>query len=352
MAEPEPRFDAKKVRATIEKGRRDKWWTRKGRSAKSFRYFDAAKQQILDDEIVGRIRSLAIPPAWKFVRICPSPSGKLQAVGMDKSGRIQYLYHPKFAAKQQALKFSKVRRFGESLPKLLQAANEDIARDGLQKEKVLAVVMRLINSLYFRVGTDLSVREYKTFGITTLLKRHLTIGRNGKLEFAFTGKSHIFHRKVLVDAGLAKIIKNISVLGRGKKLFHFVDEDGKARPVTPAQINAYLKSAMGSEFSAKDFRTWGATVLTAVEFASRGPCETEAESKKVIVRVVSRVARELGNTPAVCRGSYIHPAVISAYTDGTTIDKFRPRRTRKISRNAPDLEPEEKALLKLLASCG
>ena len=345
-----PIFDISKARATIEKGRRSGWWSRAGRSARKFRYLDKTGAAVRDEEHLRRIASLVIPPAWKYVRINPSAAGKIQALGMDGSGRVQYIYNQAFAARRQRLKFAKIERFGAALPQLKRITNEHIALDGLPKEKVLAVVMRLINSLYFRVGTDLSARHYKTYGITTLHKRHLKIGRKGELKFEFVGKSHVLHRKILVDAELAGIVKDLANFGRGRKLFHYLDENGKPKPVTPAQINAYLKSATEPEFSAKDFRTWGATVLAAADLAARGPAETEADQKKNIVRVVKRVAEELGNTPSVCRASYIHPAVIDAYMSGSTIEEFRPRRSRKISRTAANMEPEERALLKLLDS--
>ena len=345
-------FDISKAKATVEKGRRAKWWCRSGRSVRSFKYIKPDGSEVTDDESLERIRSLVVPPAWKFVRINPYPGGKIQAVGVDSTGRIQYLYHPVYASRQQRKKFAKIERFGQLLPELRRLTNEHIAMPGLPREKVLAVAMRLINSLYFRVGTDLSARVYKTYGITTLQKRHLTVGRKGKLLFEYVGKSHVRHRKVIVDDELAGIVKDLSSIGRGGKLFRYLDENGKPRAITPGQINAYLKSAVGPEFSAKDFRTWGGSVLAASEFALLGPGESEAETKKNVVRVVKRVAEELGNTPTVCRNSYIHPVVISSYISGTTIEEFRPKRARKITRLATELEPEEKALLHLFDSVG
>lgn len=347
---PQPIFDVERARTTIERGRRGKWWTRTRRGARSFTYADAAGKLIKNPADLERIRSLVIPPAWQFVRINPSSGGKIQAVGMDTTGRVQYLYHPTFSAKQQRKKFEKIERFGKLLPALRNITNEHIALDGLPQEKVLAVVMRLINSLYFRVGTDLSAKHYRTYGITTLQKRHLKIGPKGKLSFDYVGKSHIQHRKLLVDEELAAILKDLTSAGRGRKLFQYLGADGKFRAITPSQINSYLKAATGPEFSAKDFRTWGASVLAAAEFAGIGKWETEAQCKKNIVHVVRSVAAELGNTPTVCRASYIHPAIIDAYCAGTTIEEFTPRRSRQIKRKAADLEPEEKALIRLFES--
>jgi DNA topoisomerase-1 len=352
MADTSAVFDKTKTREMINKGRRAKWWQRKGSRTKGFRYLDCNGKQITDAATLERIASLVIPPAWSSVRICPASGGRIQVVGMDTRGRIQYRYHPTFAEKQQRKKFAKIEKFGEHLPKLMAVTNEHLSLDGLPKDKVLALMMRLINSLYFRVGTEHSVKHYKTYGITTLHRSHLKIGRSGKLEFDFVGKSHVQHRKVLVDPELASVMKDLVSLGKGRKLFRYVDEQGKLRPVTPAQVNAYLKSATDPTFSAKDFRTWGGSLLAALELADIGPAETESEIKKNIVRAVKHVAAELGNTPAVCRGSYIHPAVLEAYERGVTLEQFRPRKSRAIKLISAGLEPEEVALIRMFGSVG
>ena len=346
-AKPEP-IDIKKIRETIAAGRRARWWVRKGGKGKGFHYEDATGKRVTDDEDIARINSLVIPPAWRHVRINPKAGGRVQCVGIDAIGRIQYRYHPDFSAKQQRRKFSRIERFGEYLPKLRAVTNAHIMLDGFPKEKVLAIVVRLINSLYFRVGTDLSVKRYRTFGITTLQNKHLTIGRGGKLEFAFVGKSGVHHRKVLVDKELADLMKQLKELGRAGRLFHFVNGDGKPRPIKPNDINAYIKEATGAEFTSKDFRTWGATLLAAADLAELGPAEKATELKSNLVRVVKRVASELGNTPAVCRSSYIHPGVFDLYSKGVTLEEFRPRRARSIRRIQEAADPEEIALLRLL----
>ncbi len=350
MANNQTLFDKTKARQSIENGRRANWFERKGTKSRGFSYVRANCKKITDRAELERVASLVIPPAWKYVRINPGSSGKIQAVGMDTTGRVQYIYHTKFSEKQQRQKFAKLNAFGEALPKLMEAVNRDIEFDGLSAEKVLAVVMRLMSSLYFRVGSDLSEKHYKTYGITTLQKKHLEIGNKGKLTFAFVGKSHVDHRRIIVDSELAAVIKEMVSLKRGRKLFRYLDESGKPRSITPAQINAYIKNATDAKFSSKDFRTWGGTLLAAVAFAEEGCCESEAETKKAVVKVVKKVADELGNTPAVCRSSYIHPAVLKAYSGGVTIDEFRPRKQRKIKRLKAELLPEEKALIKLLKS--
>src|SRR5580765_2699331 len=180
--------------SAVEKGRRAKWFRRKGSKAKGFQYVNFRGRKLTDEETLERIRSLVVPPAWRFVRISPSPNSPLQAIGVDTTGRIQYLYHPKFSERQQRKKFDKIVRFGETLPKFRKMTNEHLALEGFPREKVLAVMMRLINSLYFRVGTEKSARHYKTYGITTLQNKHLRISKGCELIFDYVGKSHIKHR--------------------------------------------------------------------------------------------------------------------------------------------------------------
>ena len=267
---------------------------------------------------------------------------------MDTTGRIQYKYRPQFSERQQKKKFEKIERFGEYLPRLRALTNEHISLSGFPREKVLAVMMRLINSLYIRIGTEKSAQHYRTYGITTLQNKHLEIKRGGRLVFDFVGKSSIKHRKILVDEELAAVMKELKDLGVARKLFHYVDEMGKPRPIKPSDLNAYIKAATAPEFSSKDFRTWGGTLLAAIALAEIGKTDDEREAKRNIVRAVKNVAEQLGNTPAVCRGSYIHPAVLTSYEAGVTLEEFRPKKTRRIHRVEVDYEPEEKALLQLL----
>lgn len=343
-----PQFDKKKARETIERGRRAKWWLRRGSKSRGFYYADSNGRRITDESSLERIRALVIPPAWSCVRISPFASSSLQAVGMDTTGRAQYLYHQKFSEKQQRRKFSKIVDFGRHLPNFRKRTNEDINRDGFSRDKVLAIMMRLINSLYIRVGTEKSAKHYRTYGITTLQNKHLSIGRRGQLIFEFVGKHHIKHRKILVDEELAGVMNELKDLGAARKLFHYVGDDGKLRPIKPADINDYIKAATNAAFSAKDFRTWGGTLLGAIKLAEMGKAADEREAKKNIVRAMKGVAEELGNTPAVCRSSYVHPAVLSKYEAGITLDDFRTRAARRIKRIEHDYEPEEKALLKML----
>ena len=339
-------IEAGAVRGSVTRGRRARWWVRRG-SPRRFRYETADGRRVTDTESLERIRSLAVPPAWQEVRVSPSPRSALQAIGLDTSGRVQRIYHPSFVARRARRKYEKIVRFGELLPALRRKTNEDIAREGLGKERVLAVVVRLINDLYFRVGSEESVRRYRTYGVTTLRNQHFEVGRGGRLVFDFVGKHHVEHRRILVDEELAALMQEVKAL-KGWKLFQYIGDDGRKRPVKARDVNDYIKAATAPEFSAKDFRTWGGTLLAAVELAEIGCCEDERRAKGNIVKAVCRVADHLGNTPAVCRGCYIHPAVLEAYAAGRTLEEFRPRRARRISRQQPEHYPEELALLKLL----
>jgi DNA topoisomerase I len=330
-----------------EKSRRAKWWRREGTMRRGFTYLTHDGKRISDSASLERLRLLVIPPAWQHVRISPSAGGRLQAVGIDTSGRIQYIYHPKFAEAQQQKKFRRIEKFGEHLPNLRRVTNEHISLQGFPVEKVLAIMIRLINSLYIRMGTDKSVKHFRTYGITTLRNRHVTIHPKGKVTFQFVGKSRIKHKKILVDPQLAKLIRELTNFGRGGKLFQYTNGDGTIHAIRPSQINAYIKSITASEFSAKDFRTWGATLLAAMELAEIGIAKDEKEVQKNIVKAVKKVSTELGNTPNVCRKSYIHPIIFKAYGNGLVLDSFTPRRLRRAKEIESELVPEEVSLLKL-----
>ncbi len=348
MPKPLEPQDVSKAKATIEKGRRGVWWLRKGTMRSGFRYITAENRRISDESHLERIKLLVIPPAWRFVRISPFRGSSIQAVGMDTTGRVQYLYNQKFAAKKQRQKFAKLERFGEYLPKLREKTNADLSLEGFPREKVLAVMMRLINSLYIRVGSEKSVKKYKTFGITTLQNRHLTITKKGELIFEFVGKSHIQHRKVLVDADLAAVMTKLKELGRARKLFNYIDGEGNVRAVKPAEINAYIKAATDADFSAKDFRTWAGTLLAATELSRLGPGIDEKSVKANLVKAIRNVAEQLGNTPTVCRSSYIHPKVINLYSTGKIIEQFEGQRSQRTRKLKIEFEPQEEALLRLL----
>lgn len=334
------------AKQVIESNGRAKWWKRQGTKEAGFTYAAANGHPITNEQQLERIHALVIPPAWQEVRIAPSPTSSLQVVGIDGSGRVQYHYHADFVAQQQGKKFSKIEHFGEFLPSLRQRTNADIAQEGLPREKALAVMVRLINELYFRVGSEASVERYRTYGITTLRNQHLEIGQDGEVRFGFIGKHHVAHRRVLVDPELHDLLREIKAI-KGQRLFQYLDEHGKPRAITPRDVNHYIKTATAPQFSAKDFRTWGGTLLAATALAELGPTDNEHQRKHNLVVAVEQVAEQLGNTPAVCRGSYIHPVVLEKYEQGVTLKDFRQAAQRAIRRHQPDYEIEELELMKL-----
>jgi DNA topoisomerase-1 len=328
-------------------------WTRKGQKG-SFRYYDARGKRITDAAKIERIEKLAIPPAWKNVTISPRASAKLQATGFDKAGRKQYLYHPDYRARQEQAKYDKLVRFAERLPELRAALAVDLDKDGLDRERVAAIALRLINLGWFRVGNERYVRESRTYGITTLTRRHVTV-RGHRISLCFRGKHNVQVRTTLVDEELAAAMRDLlAVQKRGRVFRYSADENGTLANLTSRHLNDYVKQHMGEEFSAKDFRTWGGTLLAAIAFAERaqrdGFPETPTDEKRAIAAVMRGVAQQLGNTPAVCRASYVSPAVVDQYLDGRTIEDFRPRHLRIVGARQVELDPEEQAVLSLLRS--
>jgi DNA topoisomerase-1 len=322
-------------------------WRRAGRPG-HFRYYDARGTLITDEAKLARITSLVIPPAWKDVWISPSARAKLQATGVDKAGRRQYLYHPDYRAQQEQAKYDKLIRFAEHLPDLRAAMAEHMDRDALDRERVSAVAVRLVNRAWFRVGSERYAKESKTFGITTLTKRHVNV-RGHKVAFSFPGKHKILVRTTLVDSEIATAMKELLALPGGRRVFRYEAEGGLYN-LTGRRLNDYVREYLGAEFTIKDFRTWGGTLTAAIAFAERGPVETETEQKRVVTAVMRRVGEQLGNTPAVARASYVSPAVVEQYLDGRTIEDFRPRHLRVVGARDLGLDFEEQALLSLLRS--
>jgi DNA topoisomerase IB len=321
---------------------------RRARSRGRFRYYDARGNHIRDEAKLARIDALVIPPAWKDVWISPRPNAKLQATGVDKAGRRQYLYHPAFRAQQEQEKYDSLIRFAEQLPDLRASMSEHMDRDGLDRERVSAVAIRLINRAWFRVGGERYVKESRTFGITTLTKQHVAV-RGNKVAFHFRGKHNVLVRTTLVDSELANVMKELLDLPGGRSLFRF-ELDGELYNLTGRRLNDYVRTYLGDEFTAKDFRTWGGTLTAAIAFGERGPVDTATEQKRVVAAVMRRVGEQLGNTPAVARSSYVSPAVIEQYLDGRTIEDFRPGHLRVVGARDMGLDFEEQALLNLLRS--
>ncbi|HET7044715.1 MAG TPA: hypothetical protein VFI37_07690 [Gaiellaceae bacterium] len=321
--------------------------TRRGRKGR-FRYYDRNGKEIRDPTVRARIEGLVVPPAWKDVWISPRPKAKLQAVGLDAAGRRQYLYHPEYRARQEQAKYDKLVRFAERLPDLRRAASGHVSDGELSLECACAIAVRLINLGWFRVGSDRYAKASRTFGITTLRKRHVTI-RGSRVTFKFTAKHKVQVHTAIVDEDLAADVRRLLALGGDTRVFRY-ERDGEIYPLTARKLNDYIREHMGEDFSSKDFRTWGGTLIAAVAFAEHGLPESANEQRRVVAAVMRKVGKELGNTPAVARASYVSPAVVEQYLDGRTIDDFRPRKLRVVHGRRIELDPEEAALLSLLRS--
>jgi DNA topoisomerase I len=325
---------------------RRRGWKRIG--SRRFRYEDTRGRPITDADALARIEALRIPPAWKDVWISPRPHAKLQATGIDKAGRRQYLYHPAYRARQEQAKYDKLVRFAERLPALREAMSGHLEQEPLGFEWTAALAVRLINEGWFRVGNDRYARSYKTFGITTLRKGHVTV-RGSRITFRFRAKHRVLVHTVLVDAELAAAMKQLLALPGGRRLFRY-ERDGEIYNLGARKLNDYIREHLGDEFTAKDFRTWGGTLVAAIELAEAPPAETETTSRRTVAAVMRKVGERLGNTPAVARASYVSPAVVEQYLDGRTIDDFRPRHLRVVGARDLELDTEEQALLSLLRS--
>src|SRR5688572_17926343 len=316
-------------------------WRRAGSKGR-FRYLDARGSRIEDPVKIERIEQLVIPPAWKDVWISPRANAKLQATGVDMAGRRQYLYHPEFRAQQEQAKFDRLVLFAERLPQLRQAMAQHMEHDPTDRERVCAIAVRLINQGWFRVGSDRYAKTSRTYGVTTLTKRHVAI-RGARVSFRFRAKHNAPVRTTFVDPELADALRQLLAQPGGSRVFRY-GWNGELCALTGPVLNDYIREHMGEMFTAKDFRTWGGTMKAAICLAERGVPETETEAKKVIAGVMRRVGEELGNTAAVARASYVSPAVVEQYLDGRTIDHFRPKHLRVVRASATDLDEEEQAV--------
>jgi DNA topoisomerase-1 len=284
------------------------------RTASGFRYSDADGRDLKDEATLARIKVLAIPPAWTGVWICPDPLGHIQAVGRDQKGRKQYCYHPDWRADRDVEKFQRMAAFGRALPRLRKRIEADLARRGLPREKVLAAVVRLLELTLIRVGNDEYARKNKSFGLTTMQKRHLRLASGGAV-FEFRGKSGKVHKTGFHDRRLARIVRACQDL-RGQRLFQYVDDDGHRRAIESSDVNDYIRAACGEDFSAKDFRTWAGSLAAMEGLRNLPAAESQAQVKRSVNICVKAVAGLLGNTPAVCRAAYIHPRILEAYERG------------------------------------
>ena len=279
------------------------------KQGKGFRYTLQGKS--VDKATLNRVASLAVPPAWTDVQISVSEKSKVQATGYDANGRKQYIYSKAHTAKAEAAKFDRITSFADKLPKLRRQVQKDLKRWRFDKRKVAAAAVSLMDQEYFRVGNHSYARSNKTYGLTTLRSKHLTV-KGGKAIFDFVGKSGQEHHKVVSDQQIARIVKKLDDMP-GYELFRYYDKKGKLHNLTSTDVNEYIKDVMGDDYSAKDFRTWGGTLLAAVELARETRPDTKTARKKAMTDCVKRVAKKLGNTPAIAKSSYIDPRVFKAY---------------------------------------
>ena len=313
---------------------------------KHFSYRAADGTVIRDSDVLQRIRSLAIPPAWTDVWICPRPNGHIQATGRDARGRKQYRYHAKWREARDEAKFAHTIAFAQALPKIRARVQEDLQRSGLPREKVLATVVDLLERTLIRVGNDEYARDNDSYGLTTMRDEHVEVGSK-KVAFRFRGKSGQEHEIGISDRRVANVVRKCQDLP-GQELFQYLDENGDVRDIDSADVNEYLRETTGEDYTAKDFRTWAATVLTAKALQAFETFESPTAAKKNVVRAIEDVARELGNTPSVCRKCYVHPAIIDAYLDGSTLDVLTQQAEEELVENMHALRPEEDAVLGLL----
>lgn len=317
------------------------------RKGKGFCYTDDSGQHVSDPELKDFFKSLVIPPAWEQVTINSSPRAKIQATGYDAKGRKQYIYNPKYRQQQDDLKFDRIIRFANRLEHMRRVTGQHLRKRKLNRDKVLATMVRLLEAAFFRPGNEYYRKANQSFGLTTLRSRHLEI-RGNEMIFTFRGKSGQEQEKHIVDARLTKIVQELDELP-GYEIFKYMDEDGNIHDIRSNDLNEYIREVMGEEFSAKDFRTWAGTVIAAMALDELGAVASEDQKrlKKNIRDAVVTVSEKLGNTPAIARSSYIDPRVISHYTQGRTLANMI-RAVQKLLEANEQLSVEELGVLCLL----
>ena len=313
---------------------------------KQFRYRDSRGRIIRDSSTLRRIRTLAVPPAWKEVWICPVPNGHLQATGRDARGRKQHRYHKRWREVRDETKYNKMIPFAKALPGIRARTRRDLARPGLLREKVLATIVRLLEASLIRVGNDEYARQNNSFGLTTMQDRHVDVA-GAKIRFQFRGKSGKTHSIAVQNRRLAKIVKKCQDIP-GQELFQYYDEHGNRKDVTSGDVNDYLREICGHNFTAKDFRTWAGTVLASTALQEFTEGNSQAQAKKNFGRAIEWVAKRLGNTPAICRKCYVHPAIFDSYMDGSMLRGLKRPANQSMAASPKKLRPEETAVLALL----
>jgi DNA topoisomerase-1 len=315
------------------------------RKGEGFAYFTATGRALKNPSAINRIRKLAIPPAWKDVWISPRVNAHLQATGRDARGRKQYKYHPDFRAHQEQQKFDHILEFARVLPKIRQTVRRHLALKGLPREKVLATIVRLLDTTLIRVGNEDYARKNGSYGLTTLRDKHVDV-RGGELKFHFKGKSGKIWRLKVQNKRVAKIVRDCQDLP-GQHLFQYCDDDGRACEVSSTDVNAYLREVTGRDITAKDFRTWAGTVLAALALQEFERVDSETAAKKNIRAAIEDVAAHLGNTPTICRKCYIHPAILDTYMAKELVLSVKKRAASQL-KSLRALKPEEAAVLALL----
>jgi DNA topoisomerase-1 len=319
---------------------------RRKRIGKAFTYMNADGTPFRDAEEIRRIKSLVIPPAWTDVWICPIPNGHIQATARDAKGRKQYRYHPRWRTVRDVTKYDRMTAFGQILPLIRRRAEQDLARPGLPRKKILAAVVRLLESTLIRVGNEEYARQNDSFGLTTMRDHHVDVS-GSTLRFAFRGKSGIQHSVDLTDRRLARVVKRSQDLP-GQELFQYLDKKGKHHSIGSSDVNEYLREITKQDFTAKDFRTWAGTVLAATALQEFEAWNSKAQAKRNVVRAIESVAKRLGNTKAVCKKCYIHPAILNTYLDGSLLQMLRRRIDKEMRESLSHLRLEEAAVLALL----
>lgn len=316
------------------------------RRGKSFTYLRPNGKPLRDPATLARIGSLAIPPAWQDVWICPSANGHLQATGRDARGRKQYRYHARWREAQDQRKYERVIAFAKALPKIRRTVARHLRKRGLPRDKVLAAVIKLLEATLIRVGNDEYARDNHSFGLTTMHDEHVKL-RGATIRFDFRGKHGIEHEIDLDDRRLASVVHACRELP-GQELFQYVDEAGEVRDVGSGDVNDYLRRISGDDFTAKDFRTWAGTALAAQALQEFQDFDSTAAAKRNITTAMEEVAERLGNTQAICRKCYVHPAIIAAYLDRSLIETLKRRTEQELRGTLHRLSPEEAAVLALL----
>jgi len=316
-------------------------YTRKAKG-KHFDYFDSEGKPVHDEQRLLRINRLAIPPAWIDVWICSSSNGHIQATGRDARGRKQYRYHERWREVRDGNKFDRLAKFAKALPNIRRRIAQDLTLPGLPRQKVLATIVRLLERTFIRIGNEEYARENKSFGLTTLKNRHVKV-KGAQIRFRFRGKSGRQHEVDVTDRRVAKVIAKCQDLP-GQDLFQYLEEGGEVRDVTSQDVNEYLRQITNEDFTAKDFRTWGGTVLAAIALSKQEVFQTKKQAKSNIKTAICAVAELLGNTPAVCRKCYVHPIILEAYLNRTRIAGLNGTKALQ----PPNLRAAERAVLKFL----